>query len=183
MRYVVKLFLFLKKEWLRNWRKWNDIPPKSVNPPVDLFDSIKNLVINNWDEIKDTGNIFLLSRTKTQDRSNKLFRYCLDTWDAICDQEIKKFNTLNQEYFSKIAEVAKLNIDYAISQDNWDLFLLNISKKELLEITDPSQKKQINNTEIKFILQKQGINIDMRIDTVDDFHTAIGLFKKTTANA
>lgn len=173
MRYAKRLFHLLKRKWQRKKSL-----PYSISPPVELFDSIKTLIINNWDEIKDTGNIFLLSETKTQDRSNKFFRYCADTWDSIRDQEIKKFDILNKPYFSKVSEVALLNIQHAFSQDNWDLMLLTIGKRELEEF---DQGEKSDTTEVKFILQKSDININLRTDTVDDYYTAINLQKKTVS--
>jgi len=154
--------------------------PYSIFPSV--FDSIKTLVVNNWDEICETGNVFLLSKSKSQDRSNKFLRYCLDIWDSIRDQEIKKFDTLNKEYFSKIAEVAILKAQFAITQDNWDLFLLELAEDELEGITQV-QGKRTNIAEVKFILQKSGIDINMRKDTVDDYYTALELHKKIAVDA
>jgi len=175
MRYAKRLYHLLKRKWQRKKSL-----PYSIKPDVELYDSLRTLIINNWQEIRETGNILLLLKSKIQDPPNKLIRYCLDTWDSIRNEEITKFDTLNKEYFRALAKVALIKIDYAKSQTNMDKLRLELAQGELSSLTQNEEPASISET--KFILQKADIDINLRKDSVEDFYTAINYFKKTVSN-
>lgn len=180
------MYQSLKEKWqLRRKRKkrQKERPlPYSINPPVELFDSIKNLVMDKWDDIHETGNYFILSQTKTQDKTRRLFNYCVDTWDDINEQWATKFGMSStfKEYWAKKAEVAELKINYALSQDNWDLTLINLAKDEL-ESLKPKGKPD-SMTDSLLIEKETGIKLNLQTDSVDRFYSASKVYQKLGAN-
>lgn len=180
MRYARKLYHSLRKGWQRKKRQRIKPLPYSIVPPVELYDSIKTLVINNWEEIRETGNISLLLKEKVQNPSFKLLRYCLDVWNEIRDEEIRRFDTLNKEYFRATAKVATLKINHAISQSPMDFLRLELAEGELAGLAQLEKPPTV--TETKFILQGSGIDINTRTDTVEDYYTAINTHMKNVSN-
>lgn len=177
MRLGKRLYHLLKRKWQRKQSL-----PYSILPPIELFDSIKTLVKDSWDEIHETGDVFILSKS-TAKRTNKIFRYCSATWDSIIDQHITKFSMTKDylDFKAKEAEVAELKIDYAISQNNWDLLLLNVGKRELESIT-PKKKYDPVEEKIMLELALKKDNIDTSIITVDKFYTMLNIGNKMVAN-
>jgi len=179
---VKGLYRLLKKGWQRKRRAWSGKPPLSVKPPVELFDSIKSLVKDTWDEIHETGNVFLLSKTKIS-KSRKSFNYCSDTWDSIRNQHIHKFG-LSLDYLKYLeaeAEVAEANIQYASSRSKWDKLMLDLAEGDLaglksIEPHDPVKETAI----IEILLRKE--NIDTSVISVDKYYTLLGMANKLGVN-
>lgn len=171
------LFHLLKRKWQRKKPL-----PYSIMPPVELFDSIKTLVKDTWDEIHETGNVFLLTKAQTE-QSRKLFNYCSDTWDSIRDQHIKKFKLSFEylQYLSKEAEVAELKIKYAISQDNWDRFLLGLAEDELAALKPSSEHDPTKEAAMLELALKKD-NIDTSKISVDKYYTLLNMHNKLVAN-
>ena len=147
-------------------------PPKSVNPPY-VFDSIKNLVISKWWDIHEANDFTILLKEPAKKSLIKTKYFCYDIWDEIQEQYIGEFGIPNKskEYYSKVSEVTILRVNHSLSQDNWDLTLLNIGIRELEELTT-SEKKQSNfktKSIIENILGRDYIDPD-KVKVIDYYH-------------
>ncbi len=165
-----------------NKRKQSRPIPYSIMPSFELFDSIKNLVMCKWDEIHETGNISILLKTETQNATYKVLHYCRDTWDDINEQWATKFGMSFdfKAYWAKKAEVAALEIVYALSENNWDLMLMNLAKDEL-ELIRPKGKPNSMNDAL--IIEKDtGIKLNLQTDSVYKFYSATKLHQKLASN-
>lgn len=183
MRYVARLYHLLKKGWLRKWRVWRGLPPRSTAPPpVELFDSIKNLVMDKWNDIHETNNPFILLKSGSE-KTNKIWSYCSDTWDDIRNQHIRKFGISFEysQYLAKQAEAAELKIENAEAPSKWNIMLLEFAEEELQALTP---KENHDSTKEKSIIQL-GLKmnfIDNAKTSVDQYYTWADLYKNMVAN-
>lgn len=143
---------------------------KSILPP-EINNSIETLPIWYWWEIQRTGNVKLLDTKKSKNKLYKFLFYCASSWDDMQDQHINEFGIpedfhINTRAKSKYAEAKAL---HAVSQDNWDLFLMNIAKDEL-DALKPKGKKSNYKTKQKIEIATGCGRIDPRVTTVVEYY-------------
>jgi hypothetical protein len=141
----------------------------SVLPP-EINNSIETLPLWYWWEIQKTGNAILLDTKKSKNKLLKFKFYCYACWEDMQDQHITEFG-IPKEFHEKTkaqSKVAQAKAKYAVSQDNWDLTLLNEAMR------DPALKpkgKTVSNWKIKQAVEiATGCGrIDPRITTVIEY--------------
>ncbi len=141
--------------------------------PPYIFDSIKNLVVSRWWDIHETNDFTILLKDPEKNSLFKTKHFCYDAWDEIQEQYIIEFGIpkKSKEYYSKVSEVTILRVNHSLSNDNWDLLLLNIAIGELEDLT-VTEKKQSNfktKTIIENVLGRDYIDPD-KVKVIDYYH-------------
>lgn len=144
---------------------------RSLYPP-EIYDSIEDLPIWNWWEIERTGNVKLLSLKGSKSKLYKYLFYCSSVWDFMQDQHIKEFGIPKGyiEISTAKANHAIAKAKYSVSQDNWDLTLLNIAKKELEDIKPKGKPTSNYKTKGKIEVALNIQRIDPKKTTVIEYY-------------
>lgn len=141
--------------------------------PPEINDSIETLPLWYWWEIQKTGNVRLLDINKSKNKSYKFLFYCAAIWDDMQDQHIAEFGIPKgfHEKTKAKSKYAQAKALHAVSQNNWDLTLMNFAKDELDKLK--TKGKPISNYKEKNRIQiALGIpHIDARqIKVIEYFH-------------
>lgn len=182
MRYAKRFYRSLKKRVPRSIR-YLSRHPNSVKPPCDLIDSMGTLMMDKWDKIHETGNVFILSKEENKDYSNKFFRYCLRTWYNIQDQQIKMFGMPDSynEYWDKACKTIEARLDLCITGDRTYKLFLKIAElnEESASIKKPQSTLKIcQSIEVSLGLQP----IDLSITSVERYGNYFELIKERAKN-
>ena len=146
--------------------------------------SIDDLPIYYWWEIHETGDVTLLMPENKFRITESLVNYCSELWDDIRQQHLD-YTGVSQEYskyLRLIADMSMAKLQYAISNDNWDLFKLELIESELDAIKDSPKE---DNLETKSLIEKHWLNgqrLDPKKTTVKEYYSYIKSLQKQSAN-
>jgi hypothetical protein len=169
MRLKGKLYQLFEKKYSPEQLEadFQSLRHKSIYPP-ETYDSIETMPIWFWWEIERTGNVKLLSRKGSKSNKWKFLFYCGAVWDHMQDQHIKAFG-IPQE-FTRIsilkANLAVAKAKYAVSQDNWDLMLLDIATGDY----EPAKSTSKPESNYKV---KSRIEVALNIQRIDPRQTTV----------
>ncbi len=138
--------------------------------------------MDKWDEIHETGDVFALLKEDTKTKTQRLFNYCADTWEDINEQWATKFGMSSDfmDYWAKKAQVADLEIKYALSQNEWHKFTMELAQDELAGMKPSGKPNSMNDA---LIIEKDtGIKLNLQTDSVDRFYSAVMLHQKLATN-
>ena len=116
--------------------------------------------------------------------TDKLFNHCIELWDDIRQQHLD-YVGVSQEYsryLKLIADLAVAKLQHAITNDNWDLFKLELAQADLDEIKGAPKE---DNSDTKALLEKHWLNgqrIDPKVTTVKDYYSYIKSLQKLSTN-
>lgn len=146
------------------------------------YDSIGTLPISEWWSIHETGNITLLLKDNKFALTKGLVDSCSDMWDNIRQQHLDMFGVPSgyKEYLNLTANLAIAKMKYALSNDNFDLMLLNFAQDDLDKIkggTPQSNLETKGNIERALDLRYP---IDPKTTSVAEYYTYLESAHKTT---
>ncbi len=140
-----------------------------------LYTSIDELPIYNWWQVHETGDINYLMIDNKFGNTPQVIDYCTDLWDDLKQQQLD-YVGVSQEYsryLKLVADLALAKLQYAISNDNWDLFKLELVQSELDELKAIPQE---DSAETKAIIEKHWLNgqrLDPKKTTVKEYYSYI----------
>ena len=161
------------KSYLLFWRKQH----------LDTYLGIKDLTLNLWWEIHETGDVSLLIKNPFK-LTKDVVDSCSDIWDDIRQQHIDAFGMPEEykDYLRKLADVAIAKLQYAISDDRTDKMFAKIAQLELDDII--SQPKQSNQEAMSIIELSLDMRypIDPQTTTVEKYYGLVKLAQKKAAH-
>lgn len=148
------------------------------------YDSINTLPISEWWSIHETGNIILLLKDNKFALTKGLVDSCSNMWDDIRQQHMDAFGVPSgyKEYISLTADYAIAKMKYALSNDNFDLMLMNFAKDDLEKTkagTPQSNLQTKGNIERALDLRYP---IDPKTTSVAEYYTYLESAYQTSKN-
>jgi hypothetical protein len=139
----------------------------------ETYSTIGTLPIANWWGVHETGDVSLLMPNNKFKITNKLFDYCSELWDDIQQQHLDAFGEPDRytRYLELEADAAIANLQHAITNDNWDLFLKEMAQSDLDQHIGEAGKP-VSNIKRKQIIEsilKMHYPIDPKTTTVEEY--------------
>lgn len=150
----------------------------------DSYTSIKTLPLSDWWDIHETGDISLLLPNNKFALTSDLFNYCSELWDDIRQQHLDTFGTPSEykEYIRLTADLAIAKMQYALSNNNFDLMLLRIADDDLEKVKNiPTQSNLKTKGAIERALDMR-FPIDPKTTTVEEYYTYLESAQQTASN-
>lgn len=147
------------------------------------YESISDITLAKWWKVQETGDVTLLIKNKFR-LTQGIVDYCSNLWDDIRQEHLDAFGVPKNysKYWNLKADIAIKEMDYAISQNNWDLFLLNLGKDDLIELE--SQPRQ-SNIQAKSLVEKYWLNgnrIDPEVTTLEEYSNYVKLLEQSATH-
>jgi hypothetical protein len=116
--------------------------------------------------------------------TDTIFEHCSILWDDLRQQHLDYVGVSREysEYLKLIADVSIAKLQYAISNNNWDLMLLDFAQADLDELKGAPKE---DNMETKSIIEKHWLNgqrLDPKKTTVKEYYSYIKSIQKQSAN-
>jgi hypothetical protein len=148
------------------------------------YASIDDLPIYYWWEIHESGDVSMLIKDSKFPITNNLLDYCSELWDDLQQQHLDYVGVSIEysKYLRLVADVSIAKLQYAISNDNWDLFKLELIQDDLDELKGSPKE---DNMETKSMIEKHWLNgqrLDPKKTTVKEYYSYIKSLQKQTAN-
>jgi hypothetical protein len=116
--------------------------------------------------------------------TDKLFEHCSIIWDDIQQQHLDYIGVSQEysRYLKTVADLALAKLQHAITNDNWDLFKLDLIQADLDEIKGAPKE---DNMDTKSMIEKHWLNgqrIDAKKTTVKEYYSYIKSLQKQSVN-
>lgn len=148
------------------------------------YTSIDELPIYYWWEVHETGDVTLLLKDSRFPITGKLLGYCSELWDDLMQQHLDYVGVSHDysKYLKLVADLAIAELQYAISNNSWDLFKLELVQSGLDELKGSPKEDSMDT---KSLIEKHWLNgqrLDPKKTTVKEYYSYIKSLQKHSAN-
>lgn len=148
---------------------------KKSKPQFQLYNSIENLPIYNWNKINTTNDLRYLAKDYDNAKVDKTY---YDMFSQIYNQYYQHFGISDnlREYLKAKSSIEVMKYDYVVTNNSILLSRINIKEEEIQKLYESNQQDFFEQVEI--LTRWRKIPIDTKTMSVVEFNTILNQYQK-----